>query len=130
MLVSAIIGGTLLLVCIAFTGAVLEGFVPQPRPMQSARWLLKSRKYKHEVMLEPSGPNGELKHIEWDGWGWGGNDTTVYLVFDPENALADGATSGLSGRYPGIPCEVYRVRRLEDRWYAVQFYTETDWSHC
>jgi hypothetical protein len=127
---TVVIGGTLVLVCMAFVGAIQGGLVPQPRPVQSARWLLKSRKYKSEVLLEPTGLNGELKHIEWDGWGWGRNDTTVYLVFDPNNALAHGATSGLAGKYPGIPCEVYRVRRLENRWYTVQFYTESDWNHC
>ena len=53
-----------------------------------ARWLLSSRHYKSEVLSQPTPPTGELKHIEWDGWGWGGQDTTVYLVFDPTNALS------------------------------------------
>jgi hypothetical protein len=127
---TAVIGGTLVLVCMVFVGAILEDLFPQPMPMQSARWLLKSRNYKREALLEPTGLNGKLKHIEWDGWGWGGNDTTVYLVFDPDNALARAATSGLAGKYPGIPCEVYRVRRLEDNWYTVQFYTGSDWNNC
>jgi hypothetical protein len=107
-------GGALVLVCMVFVGGILEDLFPQPQPMQSARWLLKSRNYKREVLLEPTGLDGKLKHIEWDGWGWGGNDTTVYLVFDPDNALARAAANGLAGKYPGIPCEVYRVRRLED----------------
>ena len=98
---TAVVGGTLVLVCVVFVGTILEGLVPQSKPMQSARWLLDSRKYKREVLLEPTGLNGKLKHIEWDGWGWGGNDTTVYLVFDPDNALARAAASGSAGKYPG-----------------------------
>lgn len=86
--------------------------------------------YKNQVLVQPIGQDGGLKHIEWDGWGWGGNDTVVYLVFDPNNALADAATGGLAGKYPGIPCEVYRVRRLESHWYTVYFYTNSDWTSC
>jgi hypothetical protein len=127
---TTVIGVTVVLVCMVFVGSILEDLIPQPIPMQSARWLLKSRSYKRKVLLEPTGLDGKLKHIEWDGWGWGGNDTTVYLVFDPDNALASAAASGLSGKYPGIPCEIYRVRRFEDHWYTVQFYTGSDWNNC
>ena len=61
------------------------------------RWLLWSGQYKKEVLAEPTPVNGDLKHIEWDGWGWGGQDTTDL------------------------------VRRLESHWYTVQFYTNQDW---
>jgi hypothetical protein len=33
-------------------------------------------------------------------------------------------------KYNGIPCEVFRVRRMERQWYTVQFYTDSDWTHC
>lgn len=123
--------GMLVLVCSTLAGAfLLRGIFPQPLPLQSARWMFKSGKYKREVLAQPSGPTTQLKHVEWDGWGWGGNDTTVYLALDPSDALAHAATSGSSGKYPGIPCEVYRVRRLESHWYTVQFYTASDWDHC
>ena len=36
-----------------------------------ARWLLSSRRYKSDVLSQPTSPIGELKHIEWDGWGVG-----------------------------------------------------------
>jgi hypothetical protein len=111
-------------------GTFSEGLFPQPILFQSARWLFKSGKYKNQVFAQPTELSKGLKHIEWDGWGWGGNDTTVYLVFDPNNALSSAATDGLPGTYPGIPCEVYRVRRLENQWYTVQFYTYFDWNHC
>ncbi len=41
-----------------------------------ARWLLSSHRYKSEVSTQPAPTSGEFKHIEWDGWGWAGQDTT------------------------------------------------------
>jgi hypothetical protein len=83
----------------------------------SARWLLWSGHYKNEVLAEPVQTNGDLKHIEWDGWGWGGQDTTVFLVFDPENSLT--GQNNQSGKLKGIPCEVDDVRRMDSHWYIV-----------
>jgi hypothetical protein len=95
-----------------------------------ARWLLFSKQYKARVLAEPVRTNGEMRHIEWDGWGWGGNDTTAYLVFDPNDSLLTAPESHSPGKYGGIPCEVYRVRRLEDHYYTALFDTETDWASC
>jgi hypothetical protein len=53
-----------------------------------ARWLLSSRHYKSEVYAQLAPTRGEFKHIEWDGWGWAGQDTTAYLVFDPADSLS------------------------------------------
>ena len=65
------------------------------------------------------------------GWGFpGAGDTTVYLVFDPNNSLAAAAHSHAPGKYNGLPCEVFKVRRLEIHWYTVQFYTDTAWDDC
>src|SRR5690349_17755194 len=96
----------------------------------NASWLLWSRDYKSKVLSRPSSLGGELKHIEWEGWGWAGMDTTVYLVFDPADSLSSAATRRLSGRFNGVPCEVFRVRRLESQWYTAQFYTGEDWDSC
>jgi hypothetical protein len=96
----------------------------------NARWLLLSRRYKSVVYTQPTPTGGEFKHIEWDGWGWGGQDTTVYLVFDPDNSLSLAASTHLSGKFVGIPCEVPKVSRLESQWYAVTFYTNQDWGRC
>ena len=124
-------GGMLAVVCLGLAAHfVLKDLVPQPRPLQWARWLVNSARYKREVLAPPTGSTVGLKHIEWDGWGFGGNDTVVYLVFDPDNALAHAARSGLAGKYRGLPCEVYRVRRFQSQWYTVQFYTDTDWNGC
>ena len=95
----------------------------------SARWLIWSHEYKSEVLAQPACSNGELKHIEWDGWGFSGaGDTTVYLVFDPTDALSAAARSHRPGKFGGLPCEVPLVRRLESHWYAVLFYTDEWWG--
>ena len=93
----------------------------------AARWLVRSDEYKARVLAQPDSTNGELKHVEWDGWGWAGQNTTVYLVFDPADSLYQAASRHLPGKYSGIPCEVFLVRRLESHWYTVQFYTSQDW---
>jgi hypothetical protein len=94
-----------------------------------ARWLVRSHHYKAEVMVQPNSVNGELKHIEWDGWGFpGAGDTTVYLVFDPTDSLVAAAKTRQTGKFSGIPCEVFSVRRLERGWYTVQFYTDEWWG--
>ena len=95
-----------------------------------ARWLLHGDAYRAKVLSEPVGANGLLRHIEWDGWGFAGNDTTVYLAFDPADGLSQAARTAAPGKYPGLPCEVARVERLDQHWYKVLFYTETDWDHC
>jgi hypothetical protein len=94
----------------------------------TARWLVWSNQYKARVLAQPETPNGELKHVEWDGWGWGGQDTTVYLVLDPTDSLSQAASSHQPGKYNGIPCEVFLVRRVESHWYTVQFYTNQFWQ--
>jgi hypothetical protein len=94
----------------------------------SARWLVRSHDYKAEVLAQPGSANRELKHVEWDGWGWAGQDTVVYVVFDPRDSLSQAAISHQPGKYDGIPCEVFLVRRLESHWYTVRFYTNSDWQ--
>ena len=112
-------------VCLISASVVLRPMFGYPAPINYARWLIRSRYYKAEVLAKPSPTNGELKHIEWDGWGWAGMDTTVYLVFDPTDSLS--RANGHSGKYAGIPCKVPLVKRLEDKWYTVQFYTDQGW---
>jgi hypothetical protein len=95
----------------------------------SAKWLIWCHEYKSEVLAQPASSKGELKHIEWDGWGFpGAGDTTVYLVFDPTDALSAAARSHRPGKFGGLPCEVHLVHRLESHWYAVQFYTDEWWG--
>jgi hypothetical protein len=91
------------------------------------RWTTQSRHYKARVLARPE-TNGELKHVEWNNWGWGGEDTAVYLAFDPTDSLSDAASRRQPGKYRGIPCEVFIVHRLESHWYTIQFYTDHYWQ--
>lgn len=105
--------------------------IKHPMAIRSvARWLVSASDYKEKVLAQPADPNGDLKHIEWDGWGMFGMDTTAFLVFDPSDALSAAAKSHQSGKFNGIPCEVYQVRRLESHWYTVVLFTGEDWGNC
>jgi hypothetical protein len=95
----------------------------------AARWTLWSHGYKAEVLSQPESRNGELRHVEWDGWGFpGAGDTTVYLAFDPSDSLAAAAKKHKPGKFVGIPCTVPLVTRLESQWYAILFYTDESWG--
>ena len=97
------------------------------------RWFLWSGQYKNKVLAETTPVNGDLKHIEWDGWGWGGQDFSVFLVFDPTDSLSGPAQNNHSGKLNGIPCEVSGVRRMESHWYIVffDFYVDqSSWDSC
>jgi hypothetical protein len=121
-------GLALFVLLILAASVVLRPMFGYPRPINYARWLVWSRSYKAEVLAQPNSANEELKHIEWDGWGWAGMDTTVYLVFDPTESLSQAASNRRPGKYRGIPCEVFLVRRLESHWYTVWFYTNYEWG--
>jgi hypothetical protein len=98
-----------------------------------AKWLLKSHEYKSEVLAQPDSANGELKHIEYDGWGWAGQDTSVFLVFDPTDSLSGPAKNAVWGKVNGIPCEVSQVRRMQSHWYLVffdGFVDQSSWRRC
>jgi len=90
------------------------------------RWLFLSGEYKAQVLAQS--PSKELRHAEWDGWGFAGADTTVFLVYDPTDSLAGAAEALPPIKSRALPCEVGRVRRLDRQWYAVLFYTDTYWG--
>jgi hypothetical protein len=95
-----------------------------------ARWFASSGRYKAEVLAQSS-VSGQLKHIEWDGWGGTPvGDWTVYLVFDPTDSLSAAARSRASGKFSGIPCDVDEVRRLESHWYSVTLAMNEWWEQC
>jgi hypothetical protein len=66
------------------------------------RWLFLSGGYRARVLAQP--PSEELKHAEWDGWGFAGADTTVFLVSDPTDSLA--VATGPSHRLKHEACRV------------------------
>ncbi len=105
-------------------------FVYHGQVRTTARWLVWARNYKDKVLAQQAPENGEFRHVEWDGWGWAGQDTTVYLVFDPRDSLSSAASIRQPGKFDGIPCPVPEVSRLESQWYAVLFYTNEDWDRC
>ena len=86
--------------------------------------------YKAEFLAQSS-VSGQLKHIEWDGWGGTAvGDWTVYLVFDPTDSLSAAARSRASGKFSGIPGDVDEVRRLESHWYSVTLAMNEWWEQC
>jgi len=116
-----------LLTLVAFL-VVSAAIWKNPRTIRASfRWLAWSHQYKAQVLAQPA-PTGELKHIEWDGWGGFGQDTTVFLVFDPTDSLSAAAQRHQPGKFNGLPCKVARVTRLERNWYSVQFYTNEYWG--
>lgn len=95
----------------------------------ATKWFMWPQRYKSEVLAQPASTSGELKHIDWDGWGFpGAGDTNVYLVFDPTDSLSVAAADHAPGKFNGIPCEVAQVHQLESHWYTVQFYTNEFWG--
>ena len=115
-------------VFLVFTGALFARFADT---RDAARWFVYARISKADVLAQPNLANGTLRHTEWEGWGFpGAGNTVVYLVFDPTDSLAAASKTRMSGKFGDLPCKVFRVRRLEKEWYAVQFYPDTDWEHC
>jgi hypothetical protein len=96
----------------------------------ATRWFLWSKAFQAQVLVQPVADNGGLRHTVWDSWGFAGENTVVYLVFDPDDSLKALPRNRPPGRIRGIPCAVPRIRRLQSHWYAVMFYTDTDWQHC
>jgi hypothetical protein len=118
---------SMLIVCWIVSAALVGNYTAV---RDAARWFLWSKGYKAQVLGQMASESGGLKHTEWDGWGFAGEDTIVYLVFDPNDSLAVVPKDHPPGKFSGIPCEVPRIRRLERNWYAVMFYTDTSWGHC
>ncbi len=98
---------------------------------ETARWLIWSHEYKQQVLARPTSVNGDLKHIEWDASGFAGvANNTAYLVFDPTNSLSAAARNNQAAEFNDVPCKVRAIRRLENHWYAVLFYTDQAWGEC
>lgn len=114
---------------VVFCGVTWWLFQNADAVKDTVRWRLYGQSYQRRVLAEPE-QAGQLRHGEWDGWGFAGSDTTVYLVYDPSNSLAGAASQHAAGKFAGIPCPVPSVRRLASHWYAVEFYTDESWASC
>ncbi len=93
------------------------------------RWWCRGSHYRAQVLAQPA-RTGELRHVEWDGWGIAGNETTTYLVFDPDAVVPSPAGLREGGQVRGIPCGVADTDRLSAHWSIVTMYTNTDWNQC
>lgn len=103
---------------IVTVGVVISQYRIRPHLL----WLISSNRYQSEVLANSPAANGELKHAEWDGDGWGGGatgDWMGYVVFDPSDSLSAATRNTVPTEYKGIPCKVVLVRRLEKQWYSV-----------
>ena len=86
-------------------------------------WALHSKEYKADVLSQSAADSG-LKHIYWFGWGFAGGGTDMYLAYDPTNSLSH--KDPHTGRFGSLHCdEVWKVHRLQDKWYTVTFDTNT-----
>ena len=94
------------------------------------RWIVYGTQAKSAVLALPNPPRGQLRHAEWDAWGFAGMDTSIYLVFDPANALQAASTHPAPIIAPALPCAVSSIEQLEPSWYSVQFYTSKHWENC
>jgi hypothetical protein len=102
-----------------------------PRYRFDVRWVVTAKHYKQEILNQSSPANGQLRHAEWDGWGFApSGNTTVYVVYDPSDSLLKSGGSYREVSLTGLPCDVSDIQRLQQSWYAVVFYTDTDWEHC
>ena len=118
--------GTALLICLVATYASgrYSAFL-----RSEIRWWSSRPVWKQRVLGQRDDP-GQLKHLDWDGWGMFAQDTEVYLVYDPTDQLRN-TTDTVGGKHgPGLPCEVWKVWRLEPHWYNVVFFTNTSWDSC
>lgn len=95
---------------------------------ENVRWMVWSNRYKREVLAQPASDKMSFKHLDWDGSGFAGTDTTLFLVFDPQDTLSIAAQGQPPIKASGIPCDVLEIRRLESHWYAVLFYTGQHWG--
>ena len=121
----------ILVIFCAASWVLFEGYTrhyPAIRP--AVRWMLWSKTYKAEVLAQPPPANRQYRHLEWDSWGINtSGTTTVYLVFDPENALHPAVQEKYDNGFFRLPNGVAKVERLEDAWYAVTFFAGCDWDH-
>ena len=90
------------------------------------RWLRHSKELKTEVLSSKQPEGNGLRHVEVDVFGARGYHTETHLVFSPDDELRNYSSTHRAG----LPCEVWKVRRLQKQWYSVTFYSGTSWDRC
>jgi hypothetical protein len=89
-----------------------------------ARWLVASGRYTNLVLQQEPDAQTGLRHIDWDGWGWAGMDTSVELVYDPTDSLAHEIKYNPKGRFAEIAEKTHFIQRLGRGWYSLTLYTD------
>ena len=100
----------------------LSHFVYQLRPL--TRWLLFSTRYKSQVLKQPASGAEGIRFMNWDGWGWAGADTEVYLVYDPSDTLQRGRAEAPGKTEREILEKAQFIQRLSPGWYSATLYTD------
>lgn len=121
------VNGAFVVMALSFWVVSIGMFLSVDDLRPSARWLVTSESLRQRVLREPLDPVTGLQHIEWDGWGWAGMDTTVYLVYDPSDTLIDEIRRNPKGRFAAIAERTAKSQRLGRNWYSLRFYTGDEW---
>jgi hypothetical protein len=93
-----------------------------------ARWVIASGKYQNLVLQQKPDRGSGLRHLEWDGWGWAGMDTSVQLVYDPTDSLGRELKQNPNGRFAEVALKTAKVQRLGKNWYSLTLYTNEPWD--
>jgi hypothetical protein len=93
-----------------------------------ARWVIASEKYKTLVLQQKPDRGSGLRHMEWDGWGWAGMDTSVELVYDPTDSLTREIRQNPKGRFADLALKTAKVQRLGQNWYSLTLFTSETWD--
>jgi hypothetical protein len=120
--------GTIILTVLVFVFVSTLMFLSAERLRPRARWLFLSKSFKREVLHLVADPKNGLRYEEWDGWGMAGQDTIVFLIYDPTDELGEGLRNSSSGQFAAIARHTWHWERLERCWYSVTFYTNDPWA--
>ena len=88
-----------------------------------ARWLISSGSYKSQVLSQPAADPSGIRFSDWDGWGWAGSSTDVFLVYDPSDTLASKVSQAKGKKSVEIIEKAQFIQRLERNWYSATLYT-------
>lgn len=115
--------GAALLALFSFLAVSIGMFRSTTHLRPWARWVVASGRYTKLVLSQEPDPQTGLRYIEWDAWGWAGMDTSVELVYDPSDSLAQEIRHNPKGRFAEIAEKTYFVQRLGRGWYSLTLYT-------
>jgi hypothetical protein len=72
-------------------GAISVGLIANYSAVRTAaRWFVWSHDYKAQVLAQPASAKGDLKHMDWDGWGMFAQNTYVFR-FRPDRFAFGGS---------------------------------------